>query len=465
MRRHNHETERCDIRSAMEAIPESYGPVFTPVRMVDDSSSTTMDDIIENVEYGADFQAIGNANDQARRAMDGGESDKRWCGLSANAMEKHVPVIMSITLGAYFGVGVRVLLTEFANALESDQTALLKLLGFSFFLPNAVGCFVMGFAVRWKPLLRDQYAVLLTGITTGFCGCCTTFASWDVGVSAMFVHDRWLNALLVLAVQVCGAMGSFRAGYHAGEGVIESMSTHYYPFGKPTVHMAQLKLDLDRNIAGFRAIKTNTFGQLVSRRVRATEEALVVSREACNELLSEIAEEESELYPVRHNGKLWLFFGLSMTVLLWIFPFIGFGNYPSSRLLGVCLGPFGALLRYYLSLFNAKPIAKNFPLFTFIPNIAASYVSCVLEIIGSVALKHGGDASRVYVLLGEGGLLVGFCGSLSTVSTWINELDTLASRRLFWSYRYAFVSLIISQLGSAIILGVWVAHGTAPLLV
>ncbi|EEY61492.1 uncharacterized protein PITG_01800 [Phytophthora infestans T30-4] len=371
---------------------------------------------------------------------------------------------MSVVIGAYFGVGVRVLLTEFADAMYESQTELLELLGFGFFLPNVVGCFVMGLATRIKPVLRGQYDVLLTGITTGFCGSCTTFASWDLGAGLMFVRGRWLNAILMLCVQVASAMASLRLGVHVAEGVVHYFTFQEYPFRKPPVNLGQLNLDLERNINHFREIKVHTFGPLVARRVHATEESLAIARDSCIELIAEITQVEHEQHPVHHHNTVWIITALLLTALFWILAFCGFDNYPSSRLLALCFGPFGALLRWYLSLYNSNPVCNRFPFFTFAPNVVASCLSCVMEIVGSVVYQDSASAYRHFVMWGQGGVMVGFLGSLSTVSTWVNELDTLSSKRLYWAYRYGLASVVISQLASVFILGMYDAYGSDPLI-
>lgn len=467
---------------SMRSIAEHYAALETPA-VVDEMrgvSTTSLDDeFIENVD---DLHHVGDSDsdastdvvqqfqteyalERARAARDAAAAAPvTW----RTVLDTHAPILVAITIGAYFGVGVRVLLAELAQALSSSQMELLQLLGFGYFLPNAVGCFVMGLAVRWKPLFRSQFAVYFTGVTTGFCGCCTTFSSWDVGVAAMFVHGKWVNALIVLCVQITSAICSFRVGYHGGDGVVQYFIKRMYPFQKPPVDLMQLKLNLERNIRSLRSVKANEFGQLVSRRVGATEQALVTSYDASAELIAEITQVEQDFYRVTHRGHAWLVTGVIITALLWALALLSSeNNYARSRLLAVCFGPFGALLRYQLSLFNTQPKCKNFPLYTFVPNVGASLLSCAVEVIGSSIAAHhsASDASfRTFVLVGEGAIQVGLLGSLSTVSTWVCELDVLSSRRVYWAYRYAFASVVAAQLVSVCILGVYQAQGSTPLL-
>ncbi|GAB9463178.1 putative camphor resistance crcb protein [Globisporangium polare] len=477
---------------SMRSIAEHYAALGTP-SVVDEMrgvSTTSLDDeFIENVDdivsdsdvdddQGGDaYSASGASTDVVQQYQTDYALERARAARAAAAnapktwrtkLNTQVPIFVAVSIGAYFGVGVRVLLTEFAQALSSSQMELLHLLGFGYFLPNVVGCFVMGLAVRWKPLFRSQFAVYFTGLTTGFCGCCTTFASWDMGVAAMFAHGKWANAFIVLGVQITSAIASFRVGYHCGDGVVQYFITRMYPLQKPPVDLNQLKLDLERNIRSLRSVKANAFGQLVSRRVTATEQALVISYDASAELISEIAQVEQDFYRVSHRGHAWLGTGVVATALLWSLTFLSSdNNYTRSRLLAVCFGPFGALLRYQLSLYNTQPKCKNFPFYTFVPNVLASLLSCVVEVIGSsIAAHHSTSESRyrTFVLLGEGAIQVGFLGSLSTVSTWVSELDVLSSRRVFWAYRYAFASVVAAQLLSVCVLGIYVVQGSGPLL-
>ncbi|GMF36274.1 unnamed protein product [Phytophthora lilii] len=441
----------------MQTISEDFVTLSTPVSLQPPGSSTSSTE-----EGGAAVSVDAAPVDEAASERSAGAAPER--GGARKALDAYVPVAMSVVVGAYCGVGVRVLLTEFADVMYSSQTELLKLLGFGFYLPNVLGCFVMGLATRIKPVLRSQYDVLLTGVTTGFCGCCTTFASWDLGAALMFVHGRWLNATLMLCVQVASAIVSLRLGFHVAEGIVHYFTLQEYPYRKPPVNLGQLNLDLERNINQFRQIKMNTFGPLVARRVRATEDSLAIARDSCTELMAEITQVEKEQHPVHHHKMPWVMIALALTVLFWVLAFCGFDNYPSSRLLALCFGPFGALLRWYLSMHNSKPMCKRFPLFTFIPNVAASCLSCALEIVGSVTYQDGGSTYRHFVMYGQGGVMVGFLGSLSTVSTWVNELDGLSSRSLFWAYRYGLASVIISQLASVFVLGMYDAYGNAVLI-
>lgn len=441
----------------MHTISEGYATLVTPVSE-SAGGSTSLDEAEADVAVLVDEETLSDgaiSESSARLASE--KAARRY------QMNHYLLVAMSVIIGAYVGVGIRVLLTEFAHVMYDSQTALLQLLGVEYFLPNVCGCFIMGFVTRLKPVLRGQYDILLTGVTTGFCGSCTTFASWDLGAALLFVHGRWLDAILMLSVHVASAISSLRFGVHVAEGVVHYLTLQEYPFHKPPVDLLQLNLGLERHMNHFRGINMHTFGPLVTRRVQATNESLAVARDSCNELMAEITQVEAEKHPIEHHGLIWIATVLSLTSSCWALAFCGFDNYTSSRLVAVCFGPFGALIRWCLSLQNRKPMYTRFPLFTFLPNVVASCLSCVMAIIGSIVLQDGDAAYRAFIMWGQGGVMVGFLGSLSTVSTWVYELDDLSSKRLYWAYRYGVVSVVVSQLASVFILGLYVTYGSHPL--
>ena len=61
-----------------------------------------------------------------------------------------------------------------------------------------------------------------------------------------------------------------------------------------------------------------------------------------------------------------------------------------------------------------------------------------------------------YNLWVRSGLSTGVMGSLSTVSTWVNELHKLShSNRLQYAYRYALITVAVAQVFLAIVGGIF----------
>jgi CrcB protein len=99
--------------------------------------------------------------------------------------------------------------------------------------------------------------------------------------------------------------------------------------------------------------------------------------------------------------------------------------------------PVGCLLRFYLSLL-LNPLAASFPLGTFTVNIFGTAVLAMAYDIQHVAIGSAGvGGGRVGCQLLQG-LMDGLCGALTTVSTWIAEIEAL---RRGHAYVYAVVSV------------------------
>ncbi|CAA9959400.1 CrcB Integral membrane protein [Pyrenophora teres f. maculata] len=97
----------------------------------------------------------------------------------------------------------------------------------------------------------------------------------------------------------------------------------------------------------------------------------------------------------------------------------------SQALFACVFAPLGAILRYYLSL-HMNPLSPHFPLGTFTVNVLGTAVLGMAFDLQHVQLSStglvGGGLLGCQILQA---IMDGFCGSLTTVSTWIVELDSL----------------------------------------
>jgi fluoride exporter len=93
-------------------------------------------------------------------------------------------------------------------------------------------------------------------------------------------------------------------------------------------------------------------------------------------------------------------------------------------LFALTFAPFGTLVRFYLSV-RLNKLRPGFPVGTFTANILGTAVLGVMWV-----LQHGGfvDCTGAQVLQGVSD---GFCGCLTTVSTWIVELSGLRRRHAY----------------------------------
>jgi CrcB protein len=124
----------------------------------------------------------------------------------------------------------------------------------------------------------------------------------------------------------------------------------------------------------------------------------------------------------------------------------------SQALFACVFAPFGCLARYYVSLY-LNPMLPSFPLGTFAVNIFGTAVLGMSYDLQRVPLRFsgivGGNLLGCQVLQG---IEDGFCGALTTVSTWIVELDTLKKKRNKYTYGAASVlgglALLVMIMGS-----------------
>ena len=105
--------------------------------------------------------------------------------------------------------------------------------------------------------------------------------------------------------------------------------------------------------------------------------------------------------------------------------------------------PLGCLARFYASLYLNGKIA-SFPLGTFTVNVSGSIILAMSWTLAHVPL---GGVVGCQVLQG---IEDGFCGCLTTVSTWVAELSSLRRRH---AYTYGTASVVVSLAFTVAIMG------------
>lgn len=135
-----------------------------------------------------------------------------------------------------------------------------------------------------------------------------------------------------------------------------------------------------------------------------------------------------------------------VTLLLYFF---GPSAWRHRALFPMLLSPPGAMLRYALSSLNARrPFLDRFPLGTFIVNIAGTLVIGGVYAAQHVSPAVSVDAVRCTALYA---LQQGFCGCLTTVSTFIVECRAIRGKR--WTWIYAGMSVILGHLAVLVTFG------------
>ncbi|TKA25172.1 hypothetical protein B0A50_05870 [Salinomyces thailandicus] len=113
-------------------------------------------------------------------------------------------------------------------------------------------------------------------------------------------------------------------------------------------------------------------------------------------------------------------------------------------LFALVFAPVGCLFRFQLSI-RMNRLVGTFPLGTFTANVLGA---CVLGMSYDLQMSSVGAAVVSCQVLQ--GIMDGFCGALTTVSTWVLELDTL---RLKHAYFYGLCTLFVGVSFITVIMG------------
>ena len=270
---------------------------------------------------------------------------------------------------------------------------------------QAMGCLVMGWVThpKNKATIEEWYQPAFTMLGTGFCGCLTTYSSWVFRVFQAFSNELHYN----------------RHGLH---NVMDALTQT-----GATLGMALAAVWAGRSLAGIIVIPK------LLRPAPAT----------ISDCISII-----------------------IGVLFWAGAAILCGLHAPFRreTFALVLAPPGALLRWYLSRLNPAGGTfwlKRLPYGTLLANVAAVAALCAAHTAqyvgrtsgpGSLGAWSFNSCAALY------GLIQGFSGSLSTVSTFAVELTTLRPLRV--AFAYAFASWTLGIVISILLVGApWWAVG------
>lgn len=325
-----------------------------------------------------------------------------------------VTTLLSIASGSLWGVLAR----KGLIALTSYSGTYLGGLVWA----NFVACYVMGMAIEseifWTHLLEEEDPPALfeakggipfyVGITTGFCGSCSSFSS--LVLEAFNIAANLPPSFVHYPNLAYGVLG-----------VIEVVLTH-----------------LGLSLTGYRT------GKHVTRFLELSQYSLSINTYYALELLSAI-------------------FGAAGYVAVIVLLAVKSESGWRSLMLSCLFAPWGSMARYALSRF-LNPMRRNFPIGTYAANLGGTVLLAVLNL-----LIRGKKDFRSFLPIIDDvrvcdvlvGLDDGFCGCLTTVSTFIVELCTL---NMAPSYIYGTISLTTSFICTLLILGPynWTVGLTIP---
>ncbi|CAO3687889.1 unnamed protein product [Umbelopsis ramanniana] len=315
--------------------------------------------------------------------------------------ENKLPIFAALIPVSILGALIRIGL----NLLETYNGAPVFGLAYAQF----VGCVIMGVVVKKKDFLIKTYLPLQIALSTGLCGSITTFSSWQLGTFEAFSnyagadHARGYNVLAGLSqvlITLAVSTCGLTLGYHIAY-VLDHIFIHHF------------------------ARKSDTRNYTIT--------------------------------PVgyKFSGKvqdvLCLLAGLSS----WVAVIVIAATVTSKQhlTLACVFAPLGTLARWWLSRYNVRMV--GFPLGTFIANILATLVLAIVTLLMSGPVSSSAGCNVLQ------GISDGFCGCLSTISTFTVEITTLKLRN---AYKYTMLSLILGQIIMFVVLGsyIWTSSVWSP---
>eukprot|EP00013_Stygamoeba_regulata_P025853 CAMPEP_0177645406 /NCGR_PEP_ID=MMETSP0447-20121125/9229_1 /TAXON_ID=0 /ORGANISM="Stygamoeba regulata, Strain BSH-02190019" /LENGTH=451 /DNA_ID=CAMNT_0019147881 /DNA_START=184 /DNA_END=1539 /DNA_ORIENTATION=+ len=323
---------------------------------------------------------------------------------------------LATTLALMLFSPMGVLLREFLNWLSSD---VLDLTGSGHTDPsnpslisNMIGCAILGLLTTQKRhfLANFVHRSVYAGLATGFCGSLTTFSGWMVySVELLCRYEVPASSIFAVILGFVSSMCSLYFGHHCGV-VVNVLIARGRPHGF--------------------CVPVQTSHRFALHHWRGE---LVI-------LISILAT------------------GYTLMPLLMAFV-------PSTRaaLFALILSPIGTGVRWQLSrlnLFAGLQITRRgkFPLGTFLANMIGCICYAFFVILLQCTTEQGNPSS---IFTGKGGsalswvvagLTAGLCGTVSTVSTMINELYELSTHN---AYLYAVFTFGFAYLVLLLILGVY----------
>ena len=319
---------------------------------------------------------------------------------------------------------------------------------------NMVGSMMMGMILSDHPLPwfhkghhLQGHKALVTGFTTGLCGCLTTFASWNTQLIRMLdgtgtvLGPQIAPGLFGYAIGLCAAFASFVMGNHLHEWI---SSLHTTTSSTDDDERSNNPIEDDESMPMIEEARSSTRAggredEQTTRRITPTWKKYLLFLVQC-----------LGIFFSEYIGLLLLVLGLLASflvgALVYEIPFY------QELVFESLAAPLGALLRWKMSNWNGqfqqseRILCGNWniswiPVGTLSANLLGSVLSAMTV---ALQVRYLADNDSTWISSILPAFQIGFCGSLSTVSTFIKE--TYLMKESTNSFLYSVGSLTLAML-------------------
>ena len=328
-----------------------------------------------------------------------------------------------------------------------------------------VGSFTMGVAYYWRLALeRKSLAILYVGIATGFCGTITGFSAWNNEAVSVLLNTTAYDP------EIEGRGTILVVKTELGE-VIGWITIVIVGFGMPIASFMFGRLFAcliedcwhELNLGSSHRHSYESIVETSRSSVQQDEQPNNIHSSSTTDLQHSDSPSSTECscYGCRRSATwlvrlqvvlftvLWVLATLLLCLALTLAP----REQPDYPLLFVCLfGMVGTYLRWHVGALNSFCSTK-FMLGTFLTNVLGTWLHGIIKMVselnwrGDINIPGGHDVDSL-PLAALSGLIYGFCGSLTTVSSFVYEMYTLPSG---YAMLYGLATFLSAQIGLIVI--------------